>query len=408
MRRKLKAKLYLRFRTPDGKQSPYCPAVFDHKSRIRAFWCLVKGVEELHRDGTYYRRVKREGKSKWEWLGKDAHAACATLDVPPIILVMPAGNNEAVAPTVKDGFRIDDEIAVYLSNVSKLSPKTYKAYRRSLALFRQSCKKIYVHQITKQDMQAFDTALIEKGDEDRTRHNRVQNVVTFLRNEEGRRPGPPIKDVSIRVKYVEAPPEAYTRQELEDLFSVSDKDEKFLWRFFLGAGFRESEVSVAEITDVNRDTKTIRVDEKPYFGFKPKDCEKRNVPIPDALIAEIDARAKSGSCSLLFGNNGRPDGHLLRLLKQVAFDGGLNCGKCKGTVDGKKVSCAEAPVCEKWILHRFRKNFATDRHNGGAPARKIQKWLGHADLETTLRYLAVGEDTSEEVRNIVNGVHVGL
>ncbi|HET8925573.1 MAG TPA: site-specific integrase [Candidatus Acidoferrum sp.] len=408
MRRKPKAKLYLRFRTPDGKQSPYCPALFDHKSRIRPFWCLVKGVEELHRDGTYYRRAKRDGKWKWESLGNDAHAAYAKLDVPPVIPVKPAGKNEVAAPTVKDGFRIDEEIAVYLSNVSKLAPKTYKVYTRSLELFRQSCKKIYVHQITKQDLQAFDTALIEKGDEDRTRHNRVQNVVTFLRNEEGRRPGPPIKDVSIKVKYVEAPPEAYTRLELEDLFRVSDEDEKFLWRFFLGTGFRESEVSVAEITDVNRDTKTIRVDEKPYFGFKPKDCEKRNVPIPDALISEIDARTKSGSCSLLFGNNGRPDGHLLRLLKQVAFGGGLNCRKCKGTVNGKEVSCAEAPVCEKWILHRFRKNFATDRHNGGAPARKIQKWLGHADLETTLRYLAVGEDTSEEVRNIVNGVHVGL
>jgi integrase/recombinase XerD len=407
MRRKSKAKLYLRFRTPDGKQSPYCPALFDHKSRIRPYWCLVKGVEELHRDGTYCRRVRRDGKLKWEWLGKDAHAAYATLDVLPIVFVKSAVNNGA-ASTVKNGFRIDDEIAVYLSNASKLSPKTYKAYRRSLALFRQSCKKIYVHQITQQDLQAFDMALIEKGDEDRTNYNHVQNVVTFLRNEEGRRPGPPIKDVSIKVKYVEAPPEAYTRPELEDLFCVSDEDEKFLWRFFLGTGFRESEVSVAEIADVNRDTKIIRVDEKPYFGFKPKDCEKRNVPIPDALIAEIDARAKSGSCSLLFGNNGRPDGHLLRLLKQVAYDGGLNCGKCKGTVKGKEVSCAEAPVCDKWILHRFRKNFATDRHNGGASARKIQKWLGHADLETTLRYLAFGEDTSEEVRNIVNGVHVGL
>jgi hypothetical protein len=64
----------------------------------------------------------------------------------------------------------------------------------------------------------------------------VQHVVTFLRNEEGRRPGPPIKDVSIIVKYVEAPPEAYTRQELEDSFRVSDEDEKFLWRFFLGTG----------------------------------------------------------------------------------------------------------------------------------------------------------------------------
>jgi len=406
--RKSKARLYLRFRMPDGKQSPYCPALYDKKSRIRPFWCLVKGVEEQHKDGTYYRRAKRDGKWKWESLGNDANAAAARLDVTPIVPRKRGASATPVAPSVSNGYRLDDEIAIYLSNVAKLAPKTYQAYKRSLELFRQSCKKIYMHQIGKQDLQAFDSFLIEEGNEDRTRHNRVQHIVTFLKNKEGRRLGSPINDVFVTIGYVEAPPEAYTRQELEDLFRVSDDDEKFLWRFFLGTGFREAEVSVAEVTDVNRDTKTIRVDEKPYFGFKPKDSEKRNVPISDVLIAEIDARTKSGSSSLLFGNNGRPDGHLLRQLKQVAFDGGLSCGKCKGTVNGKEFSCAEAPVCEKWILHRFRKNFATDRHNGGAPARKIQQWLGHADLETTLRYLAVGDDTSEEIRNIVNGVHLGL
>lgn len=89
MPRKPKAKLYLRFRTLDGKQSPYCPALFDHKSRVRPFWCLVKGVEELHRDGTYYRRVKRAGKWQWESLGNDANAAYAKLNVPRLLLVTP-------------------------------------------------------------------------------------------------------------------------------------------------------------------------------------------------------------------------------------------------------------------------------------------------------------------------------
>lgn len=409
MRHKPKAKLYLRFRMPDGKQSPYCPALFDNKSRIRPFWCLVKGMPEHHPEATYHKRVKREGKWEWESVGSDANTAAAKVSAANVSFpVSPKVPDKPETPTAKDGYRIDGEIEVYLSNAAKLSPKTYKAYKLSLGLFRQSCKKIYVHQITKQDLQAFDTYLLDDDNEDRTRHNRVTHVVTFLRNEEGRRLGPPITDVSITVKYVEAPPEAYTRQELEDLFSVSDEEEKFLWRFFLGTGFRETEVSVAEVTDVNRDTKTIRVDEKLYFGFKPKDCEKRNVPISDALIAEIDARAKIGSCWLLFGKNGRPNGHLLRVLKNVAFKGGLNCGKCVGTVEGKEVSCAKAPVCEKWILHRFRKNFATDRHNSGASARKIQKWLGHSSIETTLLYLAVGDDTSDEVRSIVNGVHVGL
>jgi hypothetical protein len=33
-------------------------------------------------------------------------------------------------------------------------------------------------------------------------------------------------------------------------------------------------------------------------------------------------------------------------LKQVAFDGGLNCGKCQGTIDGKTVTCAELETWE--------------------------------------------------------------
>ena len=417
MRHKARPKLYLKFRQLDGKQSPYCRALFDQKSRIRPFWCLVKGIDEFHLDGYYYQRVKRDGKWAWVALGRDpstawnkslAQAKVREPEFVPGIPGLPEPKREPVPVAKNPGLRVDDEVKVYLSNVAKLAPKTHKAYKRSLELFQKSCKKIYTHQISKQDLQKFDTDLMEHGNEDRTRHNRVQHVVTFLKNKEGRRLGPPITDVSITVKYVEDPPEAYTRQELEDLFRVSDEDERFMWRFFLGSGFRESESSVAELTDVNHDTKTIQVVEKPEFTFKPKDCEKRNVPISDALIAEIDIRMKSGSCSLLFDNNGRPDGHLLRKLKQVAFDGGLNCGKCKGTVHGKEVSCADAPVCEKWILHRFRKNFATDRHNGGASARKIKKWLGHSSLETTLRYLALGDDTTDEVRNIVNSVHTGL
>jgi site-specific recombinase XerD len=80
----------------------------------------------------------------------------------------------------------------------------------------------------------------------------------------------------------------------------------------------------------------------------------------------------------------------------------------QGTQNGKPVSCADAPVCEHWILHRFRKNFATDRHQAGVSARQIQKWLGHSSLETTLRYLATLDDTSEQVRDICNGAHSGL
>jgi hypothetical protein len=203
-------------------------------------------------------------------------------------------------------FAVGEEIAKYLTNVRKLAPKTYAAYNLTLSLFQKSCQKEFMPQITRQDLQAFDTYLLSRGDEDRTRANRIQHVVTFLRNKEGRRSGPPIEDVKIRVKYVEQPPEAYTRQELEDLMQRSTDDDRRLWRFFLGTGFRESEVSVAEYSDLNFEKRTIQVIEKPLYGFRPKDCEKRVVPVSDDLIAEL--RANKNGLPLIFPKNGHVDG----------------------------------------------------------------------------------------------------
>jgi hypothetical protein len=73
--RKPKPSLYLRFRQPDGKQSSYCRAIFDGKSRLRPFWCLVSGTEEHHPEATYHQRTKRNGKEAWESLGTDPAAA---------------------------------------------------------------------------------------------------------------------------------------------------------------------------------------------------------------------------------------------------------------------------------------------------------------------------------------------
>jgi integrase/recombinase XerD len=133
---------------------------------------------------------------------------------------------------------------------------------------------------------------------------------------------------------------------------------------------------------------------------------KRIVPGPDKLIAQLTAR-KNGY-GLISHKNGQPNSHLLRRLKAVAFAGCLSCGKCVGVKDGKEASCADTPVCKKWILHRFRKNFATDRHENGASVNQIKKWLGHSSLETTLRYLGTADEMSEKVRDICNGAHVGV
>jgi integrase/recombinase XerD len=418
-RRRQKATLYLRIRTANGKQR-YCPVIWEVKNRrLLPHWCLMGGVPEHHPEAAYHLRYRVDGRQIWENVGDDPEHAVELRATRVDQLLHPNTRDakifaENCKPVPKSDpeasserrFRLDEEVNTYLTNCQKLSPKTYKSYKLSLTLFQKSCSKVYVDQVKKQDLQAFDSFLLRQENDDRTRANRVTHIVTFLRNREGRREGDPVTDVTIRIKYVEAPPEPYTRQELEQLFRVSTEEEKLLWRFFLGTGFRENEASVAEYRDINLDKKLIFVIEKSCFDFKPKDREKRAVPISDELITNL-MTGKNGS-TLLFGRGGKPDGHLLRRLKDVAFKGGLNCGRCTGTITGRPVSCAGAPVCRKWILHRFRKNFANDRHEKGASARQIQKWLGHESLETTLRYLASADDTSPGVREIVNSVYAGL
>jgi hypothetical protein len=77
---KAKAALYLRYQTPEGKQSPYRPVAWDSKQRLRPGWCLVAGVAEQHKDVTYHLRRKKSGKWAWESVGADPNTALAKRD----------------------------------------------------------------------------------------------------------------------------------------------------------------------------------------------------------------------------------------------------------------------------------------------------------------------------------------
>jgi Phage integrase family len=75
---------------------------------------------------------------------------------------------------------------------------------------------------------------------------------------------------------------------------------------------------------------------------------------------------------------------------------------------GGKITQKEATFClldqRTFECHwsTVRRSFATLHHEAGVPARQIQQWLGHSDLTTTLRYLAISDDRSEKTRNRVN------
>lgn len=127
----------------------------------------------------------------------------------------------------------------------------------------------------------------------------------------------------------------------------------------------------------------------------------------DALIGLLHAhRQRHPTARLLFPReDGQPNHHLIRILKEVSLRAGLNCGRCE-TSDGK--TCAELPICHEWRLHTFRRTFATMHADAGVKIHQISRWCGHTSIETTQRYLATTAPRSSEVRTWVNNTFAGI
>ncbi|MCU1308381.1 MAG: integrase family protein [Acidobacteriaceae bacterium] len=353
--------------------------------------------KKTYPEGTVFcLRYSAGGKRRWETLNVNgltaALAARATKEAALLSVPMTPSR-----PAKR--INVDDAISGYLRTVAAtLAHKTWLAYSLALTEFRKACTKEWLDQIDRSDLTALVMAQKQDGQDDRTVANRVSGVVTFLRAHGN-------VTVTLRPKYTEKKVKAYSVEELRGLNTASTDEELQIWQFFLGTGFREDEVSHSCDTDVDFKLKTISVLEKRKWNWKPKDKEERTVPIPDSLLELLKVRKVMHPDGwLIFPNTeGNPQGHFLRMLKERALDAGLNCGHCTGMLGGKEVSCKNAACCEHWILHRFRKTFATFHHANGVPARTIQQWLGHESLETTLRYLADAELGSEKTRTQVNG-----
>jgi integrase len=354
--------------------------------------------KKIYPDGTVFclRYARR-----WETLSaNNLNAALAARAIKEAALLTEP-STAAKASTKRIG--IDDAISIYLSNTAATKKhRTLLAYTLATREFRKSCHKQFLDEITKQDLTDFVVFQKKQNLSDRTIDNRLTDLGTFLHANN--------VALSLHQNYTEKKVRAYSVEELRALNAASTDEELQAWQFFLSTGFREDEVAHACYTDIDFKAKTIDVREKRQFDWEPKDKAERTVPIPDSLIELLSVRRSmhQGDWLIFPNSDGNPQGHFLRMLKERALAAELNCGHCTGILDGKSVSCKDAACCEHWILHRFRKTFATLHHANLVPARTIQMWLGHSDLETTLRYLADAELGSEKTRSQVNGSFAGI
>jgi site-specific recombinase XerD len=70
--------------------------------------------------------------------------------------------------------------------------------------------------------------------------------------------------------------------------------------------------------------------------------------------------------------------------------------------DLKAVAQLAEQYPEEFWLHKFRATFATRCLWAGVDLRTVQQWLGHLDIESTMRYLKPSR--SQQVRDKVNEI----
>jgi integrase len=371
-----------RVQTPHGWR--YCTVILSANGRVKPDLVLVNGKQETHKEGAYYLEWREGAKRVRLSVGKDPADASARRQRKEAELNA-VNNGAAIVPeNGKDGHRsVAASVADYLDE-TKLTkkPKTLAAYRTALTYFVESCHKLNLEDIDRKDLLKFCAFLRDdKEQAPRSVYNKFENLMSFLkangiRGLVGKNDWP---------RFTEEEPEVYEKEELGKLFAACDAEERLWYEFFLMTGMREQEVMYTYWSDVNFAASTVRVSHKPERGWTPKAYKEREIPIPSKLVKSLKAwKAKSAKdCSLVFPTAGcRPKLDFLDCLKAVAEHAKLDS-------DG-------------FWLHKFRATFATRCLWAGVDLRTVQQWLGHSDMESTMRYLKPSR--SQHVRDKVNEI----
>jgi integrase len=371
-----------RINTPSGLR--YCPVVLSANGRVKPDVVLVNGKEEHHPEGAYYLEWREGVKRVRRSVGKNGSDASARR-LRKESELNAINNGVAVVPEGKhNGHRaLNIAVAEYLGDV-KLThkPRSYAAYQTALNYFLESCTKQNVEDIERRDLLKFSAFLRDDKDQaPRTVYNKFEHVMTFLKTQGirglvGKNDWP---------RFTEEEPEIYEREELDTLFKVCDGEERLWFEFFLMTGMREQEVMHTYWSDVNLSACTVRVTHKPDLGWTPKAYKEREIPIPIRLVKSLKVwKAKSDkTCNLLFPTSG--------------------CNPKLDFLDCLKVCAERANLdSDNFWLHKFRATFATRCLWAGVDLRTVQQWLGHSDIESTMRYLKPSR--SQQVRDKMDEV----
>lgn len=373
------------------------PVVVGKNGRVRPNYVFVDGKERAYPEGRYQLRTYEGSKMVYRDAGDNA-AAAATAQIKATHVLTAKAEAKAGGVKVEEDPPGRKSLSRGLKRFIEAtedrgSHAAAVEYKPVCEDFLRVIGKTYADELTPEDILNFQKDLRDRGKSPRTIFNRHGYVVAFLKHL-----GLDTKSLAPkRPKFEKKLPEVYSPGELAAFFaSVKDERLRLTFELLLKTGLRELEAVYLYWSNIDLKDGVLRVRSKPQLGFKIKDYEERDIPIPADLLARLNTyRKKHPSAKFVTGTKtDRPNKKLLRTLKRLVNAGGLNCGQCRG--------CIEHRECHHWWLHKFRATCITQLLRSGMDLRTVMKFSGHNDLASVMRYLSPAGD--EAIKAHVNAV----
>ena len=340
-----------------------------------------RSAPEVPGDYEYWLKSFYDGRQKWHRVGRYDGVKKAKF-----LLEREQERKEAarkyglVAPSSLGQLTVAEGVEKFIQRkvAAGKRPGTVTAYKFTLGLFKEFCPHLYVDEITGDTLLDFAAWCRKRGDAERTVANRFVDIASFMKFH-GKTGLVPKSDWP---KYTERRVESYTQEELNKFYAAAKTEkERLLLDLLIYSGFRIGEIAHLTFGDVDFTGNKLHVQPKPQWNWVPKTHECRTVRVPGKVILALSQwRDQNGEQQLVFPSTvGKPDEHLLRIVDELGERAGIT---------GRRDA------------HKFRATFAT-RNSGRFRPQDVQRMLGHRNIETTMRYLAVSDlDDEEFVRKI--------
>jgi integrase len=252
---------------------------------------FVPNTDVPFEPGPYYLRYTQDGRRKWECVG------------PELALALNEQRNRQTAldrgkPPEEPQARksLSGAVESYSAEVrTRRGDKSAKRAKWLLELFASVTKKHFIDEVTRDTLFLFMAYLKDQGRSPKTLRDRLQSIETFRKSFDL----PPLLKKGDLPKVVKKIVDCYTEEEVEKMLAVANEDERFLILFLLATGVREQEAAHTVWTDIKWAGKVLRVSAKPTCrcpycgadGFRIKDYEEREIPLPRAAVVDVKKAA---------------------------------------------------------------------------------------------------------------------